>query len=425
VVGLSGGPDSVALLDVLAALAPEIDLRIFAAHLDHNLREGSASDAAFCTTLCAELGVGLQVGSAKVRARAARDHGGLEEAARLERYAFLREVREQRGARAIVVAHTRDDQAETFLMRLLRGSGGSGLASMRLLSGDILRPFLEVSREQILAHIQERKLPFREDPTNADPAWIRNRVRHELLPYLELRFNPRIREVLSRTASLLLEEDRVLALEARRILPSCSTPDGDGLRLSREGLGRAPAALARRTLRLALEETGGLRGVGALHVEKILRLALAPSASGRRLPLPGNREAVFSFDTVLIGPRRKGPAAFVLPLPVPGRVVAPGGLAFTAVTTEGPLVSNPWEAVVSLEEGRALVVRNVRAGDRVLMKGKVRRLNRVFMEKRIPRDVRSGVPVVASGDRVVFVPGETLDLPGPGGRFVRIAAGAQ
>jgi tRNA(Ile)-lysidine synthetase-like protein len=165
--------------------------------------------------------------------------------------------------------------------------------------------------------------------------------------------------------------------------------------------------------------------VAAAHVEKILALVRSGQSSGSRVPLPGGREAVFSFESLHLGRVRPRPTPFALPLLVPGRVVAPGGLAFTARNHEGPPVSNPYEAVVAAGEGD-LVVRNPRPGDRVWLGGRAQRLNRVFMERRVPRDLRVGYPVVASGDAVLFVPGETLDPPeGPGtGRLVLIAVGS-
>src|SRR5262245_55247811 len=193
VCALSGGPDSVALASALAGLSRAHGFAVVAAHLDHGLREGSAADAAFCARLCESLAVPLRSGSADVKARARRERGGLEQSARRERYAFLRAVQAAVGADAIAVAHTSDDQAETVLLRLLRGSGRTGLSAMRPRSADVLRPMLSVSRRQVMAHLRARALSWREDPTNADTRILRNRVRHELIPYLESRFNPSVR----------------------------------------------------------------------------------------------------------------------------------------------------------------------------------------------------------------------------------------
>jgi len=305
VVGLSGGADSVALVDALASLRRRRGFRVLAAHLDHGLRAGSADDAAFCAELCRALDVPLRVGRADVRARAARERGGLEQAARRERYAFLRRVREEEAAFAIAVAHTRDDQAETLLLRLLRGAGATGLAGMRPRSGDVVRPLLAVSRGEVLAHLRERGLAWREDPSNADLAHRRNRVRHELIPYLEERFNPGIRASLARTASVLADEAAHVRGEAEALVAAISREESGALLLRRSALAEAPTAVARAAIRQALVRAGGLARVGAVHVEGILRLARAKAPSGRRLPLPGGREARFTRDDIRLEKRTR------------------------------------------------------------------------------------------------------------------------
>jgi tRNA(Ile)-lysidine synthase len=297
-VALSGGPDSVALLDALVLLARPLGLRLVAAHLDHGLRAGAADDAAFCVSLCQGLGVPIRTGRADVRARAQRDHGGLEQAARRERYAFLRRVCEDESAAAIAVAHTRDDQAETLLLRLLRGAGATGLAGMRLRRGRILRPLLAVSRADVLAHLRARGLAFREDPTNAELVQRRNRVRHELLPYLASHFNPRVREALARTAGLLADEAAYLRREADRLLARVAREQDGVLVLRRAALAQAPPPLARVAIRRALAGAGGLRQLGAAHVERVLRLARSAAPAGRSLSLPGGRVVRFTREDV-------------------------------------------------------------------------------------------------------------------------------
>ncbi len=304
VVGLSGGADSVALLDALALLRGPRRLRLVAAHLDHGLRPSAAEDAAFCRALCARLGVPLREGRADVRARAAREGRGLEDAARRERYAFLRRVAREEQAGVVAVAHTRDDQAETLLLRLLRGAGAAGLAAMRPRRGRLLRPLLDVPRDEVIAHLRARSLEWREDPTNADPAHLRNRVRHELLPYLERRFNPAARAVIARAAALLADEAAHLREEADAVLAAASArEEGDALVLGRAPLARAPLAVARAALREALRRHGGLRGVGAVHVERLLALVRSPGPSGRTLALPGRRLARFERDLLRIANR--------------------------------------------------------------------------------------------------------------------------
>lgn len=417
-VGLSGGADSVALLDALASLAPERGLRVVAAHLDHGLREDSAADAAFCERLCRSLGVPLHVGRADVRARATREKRGIEEAARRERYAFLRSVARQVGAETIAVAHTRDDQAETLLLRLLRGAGRTGLSAMRPRAGDLLRPLLEVSRAQVEAHLVARGLEWREDATNRDLTIPRNRVRHELLPYLESRFNPSARAVLARTARLLADESALLEEMATAV--PVEQLDPQSVRFDLMRLREAPMAVRRVALRRALGRIG-LGGVAERQVAKILALASKqPSASGRRLPLPGGREAAVSFGKLRLGPRRGTAPAFATPLDVPGAVALPGGGRIVAEPAESP--ARGAGVLVPAPPGR-LEVRTRRPGDRLRVRGREVSLRRYLMERRVDADTRGSLPLVACGSRVLWLAGQALEVPSApaaGERLVRL-----
>jgi tRNA(Ile)-lysidine synthase len=290
VVGLSGGADSVALLDALAVLQGPFGFRLVAAHLDHGLRPSSTDDAAFCALLCERLGVPLR----------------REAAARRERYGFLRRVGREERAAAIAVAHTRDDQAETLLLRLLRGAGATGLSAMRARRGRLLRPLLAVSREQVLAHLRDRSLEWREDPSNADPAHLRNRVRHELLPYLESRFNPRARAVIARAAALLGDEAAHLRREARALLGSSARQEPGALAVRRPALAGAPLAVARAAVLEALRRSGGLRGVRAVHVDRVVQAARRSETSGPGISLPGGRAVRVTRDEVRV--ERRSPS---------------------------------------------------------------------------------------------------------------------
>jgi tRNA(Ile)-lysidine synthase len=409
VIGLSGGADSVALLH---ALSRRPGLRLIAAHLDHGLRPDSRRDAAFCRRLCRALGVPFRGARADVRARAQADGGGLEEAARDERRAFLERVRASEGAEAIALAHTRDDQAETVLLRLLRGAGSAGLGAMRPRAGKILRPMLRVSRADVLDHLAAHGLEWREDPTNADPAIVRNRVRRELIPYLEARFNPALRDALARTAAVLAEEADVLEGLAAAIPVRA---EGRGVVVPRSVLARAPRALGRLAVRRAIREAGGLRGVSLDHVDAILDLAARPASSGRRLPLPGGREAAVHFDALRIGPASPAAADYDAPLAVPGRAPLPDGRTVVARPSRGP-----GRTSIGVPEG-PLTVRNRRPGDRVRSSGREMSLRRFLMDRRVPAGDRDRLPLVACGRTVVWILGQPLDaLPRPA-RHVRLS----
>jgi len=403
-VGLSGGADSVALLDALALLSHEAGFTLAAAHLDHGLRPESGEDAAFCAALCEKRGIPLRVGQAAVRERARLEGGGIEDAARRERHAFLRAVEAEVGAFLIALAHTRDDQAETFFLRLLRGSGRAGLRSMRTRAGDLWRPLLGVGRHEVLAHLRQRGLAWREDPTNEDLGFLRNRVRHELIPYIEAHFNPRILSTLGTTAAQLGEESQWLERQAEALFAEVARREPPRIVLSRPGLRAAPRPLARLAVRRALRETGGLAGVGFVHVEKILDVAFSRAPSGRRLALPGKREAVVSFDDIRIGPRSESVSPYAYPLPVPGRIELPGGLTVTATPAAGPETCEAETAVIEMPE-QGLVVRTRRPGDRLRAGRREVSLKRALQERRVPVDLRPGLPLVASGSRVLWFPG--------------------
>jgi tRNA(Ile)-lysidine synthase len=415
VIGLSGGADSVALTDALAALDPERRPRLVAAHLDHGLRPDSPDDARFCERLCERLGIPFRAGRADVARRAHSDGDGIEAAARCERYAFLRRVARETGAAAIAVAHTRDDQAETLLLHLLRGAGGSGLGGMRHRSGDLLRPLLEVSREQVLEHLRSRGLEWREDPSNADPAFTRNRVRHELLPWLESRFNPRLRETLAGTAGLLADEDDHLEAEAAGLLAAAS-PCDRGWSLPRAALCNAAPALARRALRQLVTRAAG-QPPRRVQVERLLALARDPGASGRRLPLPGGREARIRFETLWVGPPRTA-RPFAVPLEVPGSVVLPDGRAVTARAWESR--GFPREGAALVMAGDQLTVRTRRPGDRARRNGLEVSLKRLLLDRRVPADRRDELPLVARGHEILWGPGLGIDAPDAGGSRCQI-----
>ncbi len=422
VVGLSGGSDSVALLDALASVAEERGFPVIAAHLDHGLRPDSRDDVAFCEGVCRRLGVGFRTARADVRGRAERDGCGIEEAARIERYEFLRSIKRTGNLEVIAVAHTLDDQAETLLLRLLRGAGSVGLGSMRARAGDLVRPLLGVSRRDVAAHLAGRGLPWREDPSNHDLTFERNRIRHELIPYLESRFNPATRAALARAAGLLADEADALRPSADALWEQAAAREGPSVVLDGAPLRSAPLALARLVVRRALNETGGLRAVQSVHVDSIVRLASSATSSGRRLDLPGDREALFRFGRVAIGPRKEPGAPYSFPLPVPGRVDLPTGLSVLAHPDRGPAVSQGWSAVIP-EPASPLEVRSRRPGDRVVNGEREESLRRFLQKGRVPADEREGLPLVASGRRVVWVPGSP-QRPAPrqraGERYVRL-----
>jgi tRNA(Ile)-lysidine synthase len=290
-VAVSGGADSVALLDALArwrAGLPAASRTLFVAHLNHSLRgEESDADEEFVCAAAARLGLPALVERAAVAAVAQAERQNLEATARALRYDFLERAARARGARYVATAHTRDDQAETILLRLLRGSGAAGLRAIRpsrplRLGALLIRPLLDVTRAEVLAHCAHYQLAFRHDSSNDSRDFARNRVRHELLPLLGT-FNPRADEALIRAASQAAEDDDFLSALAAEFAAVAAHDDALELHL----IAHLHPALRRRVLRAWVETArGDLRRIDAAHLLALDRLAVG-GEGGSYVELPG------------------------------------------------------------------------------------------------------------------------------------------
>jgi tRNA(Ile)-lysidine synthase len=333
IIGLSGGPDSVTLAHLLPEVARGLGARVVAlAHLNHQLRPDADADEAFCGALAEALALPLAIDRVDVRAAASQLRTSLEDAGRTVRYAFLEAVARTHDAAGVAVAHTLNDQAETVLLRLCRGAGPVGHAGIYPRAGLVIRPLLDVRRLEVEAWLAAERLPFRDDPTNRDLSIPRNRIRHELLPYLARHVGEGILEVLARQA--------VIAREDADYLEHVATETSGSLVLQREGrtvvelsaLWALPPALRRRVIRMALQRHAGGRFVGFDHVEAVL--ALAPAVEeitdnrSKTIDLPGQRvkrsmgRLVFApaaADTARAGRRRGRPRPGLAPLETRGR----------------------------------------------------------------------------------------------------------
>jgi tRNA(Ile)-lysidine synthase len=252
-VALSGGSDSVALLHILRGLEGLGELSVAGvAHFNHQLRGAEAdADEEFCRQSALALGLPFDAGRGDVARLAAESGRSVEDAARAARYAFLAESAERLRADVVAVGHTADDQAETFLLRLLRGAGSRGLAAIRPRAGRIVRPLLEVRRADLRSFIAEQSLRYREDASNADLQFARNRVRHELIPVLES-YSPGIVPVLAREAELARQDEEYLESAAIELGSSIVLKTDCDLEIDAVALKSLPAALASRVVRQAL-----------------------------------------------------------------------------------------------------------------------------------------------------------------------------
>lgn len=437
-VAVSGGGDSTAMLLILSRLANEFGWRLTAAHFDHRLRspEDAEADLEFVSGLCRSLGLPLVHGNGDVAGRARRAGESVEQAARALRYRFLAAQAKKAGASVVLVGHTLDDQAETVLLHLIRGSGLEGLAGMRPRSGwpfgrgpEVARPLLSLRREETGRYCRELGIAPREDATNEILLATRNRVRHEVMPVLR-RLNPNVEEALARLAETAYEDVTELEARADEALRGAGRLRAGVMELDLAVLRALRPAVQSRVLRLALARVLGSEvDIEAVHVQVLKRLVAAHPGQAS---LPKGAAAV--RDSRMLTLRRGAPpvspAIPETPLVVPG-VTEAGGWRFEAAYAERPRAGKARGALeVELAAGAVtggLWVRSRRPGDRIrpVGLGGSKKLQDILVDAKVPRGDRDGVPVVAAERGIAWVVGLCLDEEAAGaggGRVVRVRA---
>ena len=418
-VAVSGGADSVGLLRALSDTAPELGLVLSVAHVHHGLRGAAADeDAGFVAVLVQELGLGFALHRVDTAAVARARKQTLEEAGRALRYAWFHELLAQGQADAVATAHTLDDQAETVLQRLLRGAWTEGLSGIHPVvacpGGVTLRPFLETRRAEIVTWLRALGQTWREDASNADPAFTRNRIRHELLPQLA-EFNPKIAEQLARMATLARDEESWWTAELQRLLPglllpgrpvrgggrAVSThPDAGSVGMELERLRALSSAVRRRVLRAGAEQLGCV-----LHFEPTERLMAMVAPDGPRkqqLTAELRAERTPRELRLLREAPHAGPAEpEAVELPIPGE--AEGfGARLRAVVAPG----------VRADGLAPAVLRAPRAGDRVKLRHSrvAKPLKDIFERIQLDAEARKTWPLVAWEGRIVWMRGVDVEL---------------
>lgn len=424
-VGVSGGPDSMALAHLLHSLAPAWNLRLGLAHLDHGLRpEAAEQEAALVQSLGRHLGIICH--QAKIETLSGG--GSLEERLRLRRYAFFHETATKYGYTKIALGHQADDNAEAVLMHLLRGSGIRGLAGIPpVRAPGIIRPLIAVRRARILAYLERHAITYAQDPSNADLDYQRNRIRHQLLPLLSETYNPNLTRVLNRTAFICWDEECWLESHLQPALAEAiSASDAQGLDLRIRVLAAWPRPMQRRILRMALRQwQGHLRRLGALHIEALIGL-LEPGKEGRRLHLPVKVTVAHAQETLRfrVQTQPRSPASEVLsppyryelpwPLSPPLTLDIPEAdcrLHFDLVPTPPPEVlkhSDQRQVYLDQDQLRApLTVRSFRPGDRLRPFGLAGRqkLKALFINRKVPHHQRYRIPLLLCGHDILWVAG--------------------
>ena len=378
---VSGGRDSMCLLHYLHRLGRERGFTVAAAHLDHHMRPTAARDVAIVTAFCRANHIPLRTGVTPVYEKAEEWRLTVEEAGRRARYEFLAAAATELHADKIATAHHQNDQAETVLLNLLRGTGPAGLAGIPPVRDNFIRPLLNTPRSEIEDYVAEHHIPYGDDETNFDLHYARNRLRRSLWPLLE-EINPQATAHIAAAAAILRQEDSYLDALAAACLPP------EGAEIDRQALLSAPEALQSRLLRQLIDRAGGgKKDVSASH----LRALLALCRSGGTLPLPGGVTAVCRGDTLRLVPA--APPLARQPLHEGANRWGKYTIILTpqhGVPLPGPFTVRPWQ-------GR----------DRMTLPGSrgSRTVKRLLMDAAIPRERWERLPVICCDGKPVFIPG--------------------
>jgi tRNA(Ile)-lysidine synthase len=417
-VAVSGGPDSVCLLSVLHALAKELDLTLHVAHLDHMFRgKESADEALFVGGLAKKFAIPAVIERFDVPAFCLERGLSSQEGARQVRYGFLQRVAKEAGASRIATGHTANDQAETFLMRLMRGAGTAGLSAIPPMRDNIIRPLLETERDEVIAHLKKMDCAFVTDPSNAKPVYTRNRIRLEVLPVLQ-GFNPRIIETLAAEAGQLRDEEEAVEGYCATLADSILIQKDNSVLVKRNEFNTLPPAFRRRLLKKAADFAGvEASGLARIQIDEAITF-MAAAQTGRTMSLPRGLTIGREYDRFVIS-AEPGIADFSHAVIIPGVTVIPDlPLQIEAwitdhVPAEPDDINYFWQALFDYDKiGSLLTLRSRRSGDWFRpsgMGGNSKKLQDYFVDEKVPRSRRSAVPLLCSGEDILWVVGMRTD----------------
>lgn len=416
VVGVSGGPDSVCLLDILCRLAENSDFRLQVVHVNHLLRPEAQEEEQYVETLCRQRQIPCQVFRKNIKEYAAENGWSTEEAGRNYRYECFEQVLEQTGgAGRIAVAHHQNDRAETFLFHIARGTGMKGMAGIPAVRGKIIRPLIRIGRQEILRYLEERKLQYYIDASNASDDYSRNRIRNQVIPALE---TVNAQAVMHMTAATEVAEEywNYVEAEAERAEPGCVKRQENGA-LILEAPVRTMTVLLQKHLiyRAMCRVSETAKDLEQVHVEQVRQLF--DRQVGKQITLPYNMIAVRTYDGVRITEKKqetteKQETMAPVPVQVPGETELPG---FGRLLCE--LLSMQSDIEISkkcytklLDYDKicgALSIRMPQAGDYLIVdaQGGHKKLTRYFIDNKVPQEARTTIPVLASGHQVFWIIG--------------------
>lgn len=423
VVAVSGGPDSLVLLHVLYQLRKQYHIQLLVAHYNHLLRQDARQDADFVGALADKLKLPFYLGEGNV-AQYAKDHKlSIQVAARDLRYQFLDRIVTETGSQKLALAHQLDDQGETVVMHFLRGPSPRGLAGIPPVRGKIIRPLIEVSRQEIEEYLKDNRLKALIDASNLKTVYLRNRVRLELMPVLK-KYNPNLVVRLSHGAEIFREEDRYLAEETDRQWAKLSSWEQGKLMVNFRGYDELPLAIKRRLLRKCYREVAHQApDLSFPQVERVIAWLENPT-TGKRLQWPQGVRICFNGKDIVFYHENTGrsdtePGSYTLTLNGPGQVKLPQGKLVVewvdkALWAKEQLKTmGPWSVLVDGDKvAFPLTIRTRKPGDRFfpLGLGGSKKLKDFFIDLKLPSEERDRVPIVVSSDgEIIWVVGLRLD----------------
>jgi len=415
IVAISGGPDSVCLLHALYQLKEEYNLELYGAHLNHNFRGIDAQiDAQYVSNLCEDLNVLSFIKSMDVPQYAKQNGLSPEEAGRILRYDFFEEVAQRVGATKIAVAHNENDQAETVLMRLLRGTGLQGLTAIHINRGNIIRPLLNIDRNSIEEYCEIHKLSPRIDKTNLESIYKRNKIRLELIPYLQENYNPNIMDNLVKTAETLKDDFDFIEERSREVYEKLVIMQSEyNVILPISRLKELHSSLKSRIIRLAAEQLLGRQEVLEYkHVQNVLEL-VERGATGKKITLPLGLVAKISYENLCFTTEADENKVFHYELPLEGTVDMEElkGSFTVRVLERGEIKEisrDKYCKCFDYDQVKSILnVRNRREGDRFYPLGLTgsKKLKDFFIDYKIDRDEREKIPLVCDGDEIIWIVG--------------------
>jgi len=407
IVGVSGGPDSMALLHILNNIASSLDFKVAAAHLNHGLRPEAGAEEAFVKETCEQLGITCYSCTVPVAELAKEQKTTVEDAGRNARYGYFNQLLKEIGAQHIATAHHHDDVAETVLLHFLRGSGIKGLRGIMPVNGNLIRPLLTVTKEELLTYLQERNINYCLDKSNNDPYYLRNRIRHGLIPYLQKEFNPRIVGKLNQLALIAKDENEALEEEAGRLWTGVILKeDKESLIINLKTLSLLHRAYQRRIILRAFAQLSGETGWSLDDVEKVLDLS-SKQGSSLTLQLKKKVRVNKSYDTMVFTTCIQESVKFLYKVSIPGRVE----IAETEEVYSFELVDrqnfSPDIGDIYLDYDRlpeTLCLRSRRVGDIYKVPGMfgTKKLKKLFIDLKIPSSERDRIALLTGEDHEVY-----------------------